>query len=167
MLLADPEGRVRLSMNDHIEARSGYASALAAALRDRKPVLTDLHTEAQNPTPHISVVAPLFAGNGQTRRSLGAIILVSDASRFLYPLIQSWPIPSKTEETLLVRRDGDDALFLNDLRYRPGTALKLRIPLSRTDIPAVMAVLGKEGLVESRDYNLSISFNTAKAMNGW
>ena len=152
VLLADPEGRIRLTMSGRMEAHSGYASALAVALRDRKPVLTDLHAEAQHPTPHISAVAPLFAGNGQTQRPLGAIILLSDASLFLYPLIQSWPIPSRTEETLLVRRDGNDALFLSDLRHQPDTALKLRIPLSRTDIPAVMAVLGKEGLVEGRDY---------------
>ncbi len=152
VLLLDSEGRVRLSMSGHMEAHSGYASALALALRDRKPVLTDLHAEAQHPTPHISAVAPLFAGNEHARRPLGAIVLVSDASRFLYPLIQSWPIPSKTEETLLVRRDGDDALFLNDLRHYPNAAMKLRIPLRRTDVPAVMAVLGKEGVVEGRDY---------------
>jgi two-component system, cell cycle sensor histidine kinase and response regulator CckA len=152
VLLADPGGRVRLSMSGRMEAHRGYASALAVALRDRKPVLTDLYAKTQHPTTLISAVAPLFARNGQTQRPLGAIILVSDASLFLYPLIQSWPIPSQTEETLLVRRDGNDVLFLNDLRHQPDTALKLRIPLSRTDVPAVMAVLGKEGFVESRDY---------------
>ncbi|MHB8091437.1 MAG: GAF domain-containing protein [Syntrophales bacterium] len=152
VLLVDHEGSVRLGMKGHPEAHVGYASALAEALLHRRPVLTDLHREAQNPTPHISVVAPLFTGKEQEGRPLGAVILVSEASRFLYPLIQSWPIPSKTEETLLVRRDGNDALFLNDLRNRPGTALQLRIPLSRTDMPEVMAIQGEKGLVESRDY---------------
>ncbi|MBE0556390.1 MAG: hypothetical protein IH628_04075, partial [Proteobacteria bacterium] len=112
VLLADAEGQVRLSMSGRMETRSGYAPALAAALHDRKPVLTDLHAEAQHPIPHISVVAPLFTGVGRSRKPLGAVILVSDASRFLYPLIQSWPEPSRTGETLLVRRDGNDAFFL-------------------------------------------------------
>ena len=98
------------------------------------------------------MVAPIFAGDGQATRPLGAIILVNDATQFLYPLIQSWPTPSKTAETLLIRRDGDTALFLNDLRHQPNAALKLRIPLSKTEVPAVMAVLGRKGFVEGRDY---------------
>ena len=152
VLLVDPEGRVRLSLSGLTEIHQAAAQALALALRDRKPMLTDLHAEAHVQTPHIGVVAPLFAGNGQTQQPLGAVVLVSDASQFLYPLIQSWPVPSQTAETLLVRRDGDDVLFLNDLRHQQDVAFKLRIPLSRTDVPAVMAVLGKEGVAEGKDY---------------
>ena len=98
------------------------------------------------------MVAPVFAGDGQAAQPLGAVVLTSDADQFLYPLIRSWPTPSETAETLLVRRDGDDALFLNDLRNQAGAALKLRIPLSRTDVPAVMAVLGQTGVFDGKDY---------------
>ncbi len=152
VLLVDPDGQVRLSLSGQTVVHSGYGAALAAALRERKPVFLDLHTEEQNPTPRISVIAPLFSGDEQAPKPVGAVILVCDASRFLYPAVQSWPTPTKTSETLLVRRDGDHVLFLNDLRHRPGTALKLRIPLSRTDVPAVMAVLGQEGVVTGKDY---------------
>ena len=31
--------------------------------------------------------------------------------RFLFPLLQAWPTPSTTAETLLVRRDGERVLF--------------------------------------------------------
>ncbi|OGN92917.1 MAG: hypothetical protein A2Z75_07370 [Chloroflexi bacterium RBG_13_50_10] len=41
---------------------------------------------------------------------------------------------------------------MNELRHQKDTALKLRIPLSQQDVPAVMAVLGKEGVVEGKDY---------------
>ena len=152
VLLADPDGRVRLSLSGQTEAPSGYASTFAAALRDRKPVFLDLYIEGQNPTPRISVIAPLFTGDEQTPKPVGAVILVCDASQFLYPVVESWPTPTKTTETMLIRRDGDDVLILNDLRHQPDTALKLRIPLSRTEAPAVMAVLGKEGVVRGKDY---------------
>jgi PAS domain S-box-containing protein len=152
VVMVDPQGEVLLSLSESSTPHSGYMEALAEALRKRKPVFTDLYTEAQHSAPSISVVAPLFAGGGQTAPPLGAIILINDAAQFLYPLIQSWPTPSKTAETLLVRRDGDSALFLNDLRHRPNAALKLRIPLSRTDVPAVMGVLGRKGFVEGHDY---------------
>ena len=152
ILVLDQNGRVRLSLSGRFRGIETETQALVAARRDGRPVLTDLHTEADDSSPHISVVVPVFAGDGQARRPLGAVILLTDARRFLYPLVQSWPTPSATAETLLVRRDGGDVLFLNDLRHRADTALTLRIPLSQTNVPAVMAVQGKEGIVEGLDY---------------
>ena len=159
ILLVDPLGQVHLSVKEKFHG-SGYVAALAQALGDRKPAFVDLHREGHGAAPHISVVAPIFAGSGQMEPLLGAIILINDATQFLYPLIQSWPTPSQTAETLLVRRDGDAVLFLNDLRHQRDTALRLRIPLTRTDVPAVMAVLGREGVVEGLDYRgvASIAF---------
>ncbi len=152
ILLVDPEGRVHLSMSGKLKMHEGYRVALASALRDGKPEFTDLHTGQQRLKPHISVVAPLFSRNGHNLSPLGAIILVSDASQFLYSLIQPWPTPSNSAETYLVTRNGNDVLFLNEPRHQPGASLKLRIPLSHTDVPAVMAVLGKQGVVMGKDY---------------
>ncbi len=153
ILLVDSDGQVRLSLSGwnaplHQEA----ASVLAAAWRDRQPMLTDLHAGPGDLPPHIDVIAPLFASNDLDGAIIGAVILQSDAQQYLYPRIQSWPVPSRSAETLLVRRDGDAALFLNDLRYQPDAALKLRIPLSQTDVPAVMAIQGRGGIVRGRDY---------------
>jgi len=152
VLVLDENGRVRLSLSGRTRVIETEAQALVAARRDDRPVLTDLHTEADGSRPHISVVVPVFSGDGTARRPLGAVILLTDARRFLYPLVQSWPTPSATAETLVIRRDGGDVLFLNELRHRADTALKLRIPLSQTDVPAVMAVQGKVGIVEGLDY---------------
>ncbi len=152
LLLADPHGKDRLSLSGSIQRHDRPALALTTALRESKPIFIDIHTETQESTPHISVAVPLFTATGQSRKPLGGVILVSNASQFLYPLVQSWPTPSKTAETLLVRREGDYALFLNDLRHQAGTALKLRIPLSRTDVPAVMAVMGQQGVFTGKDY---------------
>jgi PAS domain S-box-containing protein len=152
VLLVDPEGQVRLGLTENSDGHRADTASLTAALRDRKPVFIDLHISETDARPCLDVVAPLFAGNGQAQTPLGAIILVSDARKFLYPIIQSWPTPSETAETLLVRRDGDDVLFLNDVRHRPGTALEFRIPLSATEVIAVMAVLGREGVVQGNDY---------------
>ena len=50
-----------------------------------------------------------------------------------------------------MRRDGDDVLFLNQLRHRSDPALTLRIPLSHADVPAAQAALGQTGAVAGRD----------------
>jgi len=187
ILLVDAEGQGRLGLTEHSDLSDMHRPdrvALTAAVRDRKPVFVDLHICETHARPHLSVVAPFFAGNGQAQTPLGAVILTSAASEFLYPLLQSWPTPSETAETLLIRRDGDDVLFLNDLRHRPGVALKLRIPLTATEVPAVMAVLGREGIVQGKDYRgvevvsalqripdspwfMVAKIDTAEAFAGW
>jgi len=169
-LLLDPDRRVRLSLSGRDEIHPEELAALDGVERSHKPVLVDLHASATDATPHINVVVPLFVGGGaEPQRLAGIAIFVSDPRQFLYPLIQSWPTQSQSAETLLVRREGDDVLFLNELRHRSGTALKLRIPVSQEDLPASMAVLGKEGVVEGRDYRgvRVVAFVTAIPDSPW
>ncbi|MFA6317741.1 MAG: PAS domain S-box protein [Elusimicrobiota bacterium] len=98
---------------------------------------------------HLDVAAPVLGPEG---RPIASVLLRTAPGQYLYPLIQSWPAPSRTAETLLVRRDGDEALFLNRLRHRPDPELTLRVPLAEGDIPAVLGILGKKGLHEGLDY---------------
>lgn len=100
---------------------------------------------------YISILIPIFAEQDD-RRPLGVLVLRINPEAYLYPYINQWPIPSNTAETVLVRRDGEDVLFLNELRFKQDAALDLRYPLTRTDLPSVKAVLGKTGLVEGMDY---------------
>ncbi len=153
VLLVDAKARVRMSLRGHSGIlHEDAAQALAAAFREHRPVLTDLHLGPRDLPPHIDIIAPFFAASGKIVKPVGAIILQSDARKFLYPLVQSWPTPSPSAETLLVRRDGDSVLYLNELRHQKDTALKLRIPLSRQDLPAVRVVLGREGIFSGKDY---------------
>ena len=153
ILLADPQGRVRLSLAENKDAfNPAERSALAEVLRRRKPVHIDLHLCEGGSKVCFGVAAPLFPGGDRTRAPFGAVIMTGDAGQFLYPLIRSWPVQSESAETLLVRRDGDSVLYLNELRYKAGTALKFRVPLTKKEVPAVMAALGRKGIVEGNDY---------------
>jgi PAS domain S-box-containing protein len=153
VLLTDIHGQVLLSLSGILNSDHEIVSPIiAAAIGDRKSKLSDLHTCKLNPKPHIILVAPLFIGNGHTRSPIGTVLLVSEAQKFLNPILAMWPKPSLSAETLLVRRDGDNVLFLSDLRFRPGAALSLRIPLSRTEVLAVMAVLNTKGVLYGKDY---------------
>ena len=153
VLLVDADGQVRLRVGgSHAPIYRYTAQSLAEALRERRPVFTDIYAGTDELSPHISIIAPIFAKSGKTDEPVGAIILDTNVQEFLYRFIQSWPTLSRSAETLLVRRDGDSALFLNDLRFRKHTAPKLRIPLSRKDVAAVMAVRGRVGVVRGNDY---------------
>jgi PAS domain S-box-containing protein len=153
VLLADAKGHVRWSLSGTSARLHEAAEAdLSLALATRRPVLGDLHAGPGSLPPHLDVIAPVFAGDPARREPVGAIVLQSRAHRFLFPLITTWPTSSRSAETLLVRRDGDSVLYLNELRHRKGTALELRLPLSSTDVPSVMAVRGRRGVVEGTDY---------------
>ena len=153
VLLVDPYGKLCLDLRGQVRSLDKCVlDSLPSAFRDRRPEITDLHAGYDDLPPHIDVIAPFFALNRGESKPVGAVILQINAQQFLYPLIQLWPTPSLTAETLLVRRDGDAVLFLNELRHQTGSALKLAIPLSHKDVPAVMAALGKEGVVQGKDY---------------
>ncbi len=150
--LWDASGRILLSQSGRFLRQDGYRTALNEAVRLRRPVIADLHRDDINPSIHLSTVAPVFAGDSPDDPLLAVLLLIHNADRFLFPLLQNWPLPSESAESLLVRRDGDEVLFLNDLRHRPDSALSLRIPLSQSQVPAVMAVQGYVGAVEGLDY---------------
>jgi PAS domain S-box-containing protein len=152
ILLVDPEGEELLSLTGPLHQIGRYAAELARALQTQIPQFIDLHVNANVPTPHISTIAPLFLNTGPTPKPMGALILICDASQFLYPLLEFWPTTSNTAETLIVRKESDHIVFLNDLRHQPDTALKLRISLHRTDVPAVSAALGGQGVMLGNDY---------------
>lgn len=149
VLLVDTEYRILLSAEPEPHPISPPAQeAVKQALASRSSMLSDLY-RCPKGMVHVDAIGPILGAGGEP---VAVLVLRSNAETDLYPLIQSWPVPSKSAETLLVRKDGEDVLFLNDLRHRPNSALSLREPLTRQDLPATQAVLGKEGVFQGRDY---------------
>lgn len=148
--LADLDGRILITTgNPDFGLSEGAKQGIGEAARARNPLLaTDIYLCPDCGHPRLDVVAPVMFGDDL----VGAVVLGIDPQRYLYPMIQEWPGSSPSAETLLVRREGDSVLYLNELRHQAGTALTLRFPLSRTDLPAVQAVLGREGMFSGKDY---------------
>ncbi len=153
VLIADTSFRVRLSVSpgDSVLGDSGRED-IKTAMKDRVIVFTDLHKSKEIPYIHFDIIIPLLESDGKKQLTVGVAVLRIDPGKVLFPLIQSWPTISKTSETLIVRKDGDSVLFLNDLRFRQRTALKLKFPLSYQSLLASKAVNGVEGVLEGMDY---------------
>ncbi len=153
ILLTDADGNLLLSLTDSVHRLCDTTlTQVAVAIDEHKAIMTDFHYAVDSNSPHLDVIAPLFAWEKDSPQTIGAVVFCIEPSRYLYPLLESSPMPSETAETLLVERDGDQVLFLNELRHQKDTALELRIPLSQQDVPAVMAAMGTEGVVEGKDY---------------
>jgi PAS domain S-box-containing protein len=114
--------------------------------------LTDLYLKEAN-TIKIDLVVPISTKKG-SNKLFAFVIIKIDPFTDLYPLIQSWPTLSKTSETLIVEKSdgGDSVLFLSELKFKQNSALNFKISINDTAVPAVKAVLGREGIYEAVDY---------------
>ncbi|MFZ2170954.1 MAG: EAL domain-containing protein [Methylococcaceae bacterium] len=150
--LLDAKGVNRMSVPNTAEpAAAILAERTVASLRLGQVTLQDFYRDEHDQRVYLALIVPIL-DTQDGNRPLGAIVLRIDPSIVLYPLIKRWPAPSTSAETLLVRRDGNDVLFLNDLRFRANAALALRMPLTNTELPAAKAVLGQRGIVDGVDY---------------
>jgi PAS domain S-box-containing protein len=150
VVLAGTDGRLLHTLDPRLTELDANAKQLVAqAVSSREAAFGDFFRCPDCKQVHLDVAASILDADN---RPAAVLILRSDPEDYLYPLIQSWPTPSRSAETLLVRKDGDDLLFLNGLRHSAAPALTLRIPMSQADLPAAQAVLGKIGEFEGQDY---------------
>jgi hypothetical protein len=152
VLLLDAQGATRLSSPAGLPAvAASVAKSASDALRSGQVTIQDFYRSEQDQRIHLGVLVPIL-DEEDARRPLGVLFLRSDPETWLYPFIKRWPTASLTAETLLVRREGDEAVFLNELRFQTNTALNLRAPVNRVTLPAAQAALGREGFMEGIDY---------------
>ena len=111
----------------------------------------DFYRNDEDHRIHLKVLVPILDSHS-SNRLVAVLVLRISPEEYLFPLIKKWPTPSRTSETLIIRKDGSDALFLNDPKFHSDAVLNLRIPLAGNDAPAVKAALGQTGIVEGLDY---------------
>jgi PAS domain S-box-containing protein len=150
IFLVSLQGEILLSFNSKEEIFSTVTSSIIReAIKRQQITFTDFYYCPTHKKIHYDIIAPVI---DDKNISIAALLFRIDPDDYLYPFIQTWPTPSKTAETLLLRKDGDSILFLNELRHWKNTALKLRIPLTKKEVPAVQAALGYKGIWEGIDY---------------
>lgn len=151
--LLDTLLRVRISTSgaDPL-ADDSIRAELNSVIRYHKIIMTDLHKGGTRHAIRMDLLVPLLDPLGKEQKTIALVILCIDPDKILFPLVQSWPTPSKSSETLILRREGDSVQYLNELRHRKNTALNLKFPLSKVNLLATKAVNGFEGVTEGIDY---------------
>jgi len=153
VLLVDAALKVRLSLSSEDTVPGDFiGKELADVLKNHRIIMTDLHKSESVRYVHIDILIPLVDPESKSQSLSGILILRIDPSILLFPLIQSWPTPSKSSETLIVRKEGDSILYLNELRYMRNTSLKLKAPLSNKNLLGAKAISGFKGVTEGMDY---------------
>lgn len=132
-------------------------SFINETLKSGKVTVSDLHKSlVKNDYVNMDIFIPIIPKTvevGFHPNPIALLMFEIDPVHFLFPTIQSWPSYSRTGETLLVRAEGKEVVFLNELRHKRSIPLNLRFPIETyKNLPEAMAVTGKEGIIEGIDY---------------
>jgi len=172
VILFDHHGKILLSAPANAPKVEPCVAELAMnAMRTQKIVFHDLHRSLPGKPVHMAILIPVrskqIRETTSPNQADGVLTFMIDPNRFFYPLVKNWPVPSRTSESFLVRREGHEVVYLNDLRHRPNTALNLRFPLDvNARLTSVRAVLGQEGMVEGVDYRGIPVLSALSRING-
>jgi len=127
-------------------------AALDRALAGTEVVFGDFERRSDGHYP-IDLLVPIRPpGSTLLNPPIGVIVLRLDPTRVLFSLVQNWPLDSATAESLLVRREGKEVVFLNTLRHRSDPPLSLRRPVHEPNLLAAKAARGELGVFEGVDY---------------
>lgn len=152
IFLLDTSGAVRMTTPiAPIPLSAAVSQRVPEVLQSGQIVFQDFNWNEHDRRVYLATLVPLYdPQDGQ--RPLGVLVFRIDPEVYLYPFIKTWPIPTKTAETLLVRREGDEVVFLNELKFKKDAALNLRLPIERTELVSVKAALELRGVHEGLDY---------------
>ena len=147
VVLASPDGKALLREPADMTHPIGTTAeaAIAEAVRTGRTQSTELYV-AEDGDPRLEWVAPLLP-EGRHGAAIAAVLLHGDPDAYLYPLLDEWPVPTRSGESVLVERRGDEVLYLSDIEGREDAALRVALPLTQTELPAVQAVLGAHGII--------------------
>jgi PAS domain S-box-containing protein len=150
-LLVNPDGKVIMNTNPSEPLTETEKGIIAQSIQKKDISISDLFWYNEK-TICILIVVPLYLEVKNHELFSGVALLKINPEKYLFPLIQSWPTPSLTGETMIYRREGDSVLVLNEPRHYKNGALRLRKPMTDTFLPAIRAAMGNRGIIEGVDY---------------
>ena len=150
VLLLDRQGKPVLSAGQRFGGEEHLRRITGEMLQADDVVLRDFHRDSPSGPVHLGLNVALRLAPDEA--PFGVLTTGIDPETYLYPLLESWPAASTSGETVLVRRDGNEAVFLSRLRGRNDSSVNFRVPMSRWEIAVVQAAEGHEGNIEALDY---------------
>ncbi len=136
-----PAGTVELDLTSR--------DLIKKAATSREIEVSDLHLDPDG-QPSMEIVVPVVALAKGDR--CPCVLMRIDPTTELYPLIQSWPVHAHTYECALVRREGEQVVYLNELRLTEIVPLMFRRPLAMNVVPTSRQLEAGRGMAYGEDY---------------
>ncbi|MGB9664077.1 MAG: PAS domain-containing hybrid sensor histidine kinase/response regulator [Ignavibacteria bacterium] len=80
------------------------------------------------------------------------LILISDARKNIFPLINTFASQRSTLETILLAEENGEMIYLNDLRFLFSSEITLKAKTGADEIPGKKMSVSKKGIIEGVDY---------------
>lgn len=151
--LVDAQGYPLLSTHEPPEINAVEYRAAAEVMRTGTVVISDFHLSVNKDKsePEIDILAPVYASQNDAT-PVAVLVFDIDPETSLHALIESWPVPSRSAETLLVGRDENRVRYLTDLRHQKDAQFNLHLPLDQPDLVEAMGLAGQQGVATGVDY---------------
>jgi signal transduction histidine kinase len=115
-------------------------------------VFEDFFREKIDKKVYLSLLVGIFDIKNKNQ-PLGVLIARVDPESYLYPMLNRWPVPRETTESFLLKRIGDDVVFVNKCKHNIHTALEFKFNIEKTkDLPTTKAVTGYTGIYKGIDF---------------
>ena len=163
--LLDPQGKqLCCSAKAPLAVAPQLQAAAQSATAERKVLRVAPYRDAAG-NVLLDFVVPLTSIPGP----VPLVVLHINLADWLFPILQIWPIPNTSGETLLFRRDGDQVFYLNYLQHQKDSAAKLHAPISTEKLLTARALRGEvslDRLVEGVDYRGIPTIGVVSAISG-
>ncbi|HOA04588.1 MAG TPA: PAS domain S-box protein [Candidatus Fermentibacter daniensis] len=154
IMLVDSSGTVLLSGSDPPLFPDGLPGEWLRSIEDTlEAPLVDMYVQPGDSAPHVSVVAPLPDESGRMRVPFACLILISDASAFLEPILSPGPSIDEAVEVVLIEVHDDDARFLSPPERSGLDACDIRIPSYGSGQVEAQAASGARGTLSGTAYH--------------
>lgn len=137
---------------DEPKPLSSYAMSEAVrSIKEKRILFSDLYRNDVTHSIDLDIFIPVMAADARGTNAVGVLVLKINPNKFLYPFMQSNPALSTSCETYLIKKDGDNVLFLNELKYENNSAMTYFLHPGSKQCET-MAINGVRGIVEGKDY---------------
>lgn len=166
VILASTDGRLIGSSSGQITELDDFEKkSIEVALNQGQAVTSDLF-KCRHDGEEMIFISFIAALRDDENKPIAALITRIDPAQFLYPLIESWPVPSQTAESYIFRLENDSVLYLNNLKSNPNAALSQKVSLTQTNLSTVKAFSGVYGVVSGKDYRNADVVAYVEKING-
>lgn len=163
--LLDTQGRERIVAGESAQFGSELSGLLRQAANQPDTLFVDLRRAGKDVAPRMHFIAPIRDEENKWE-ILGYLVFNIDPGAGFFAMTQNWPNPGSTTETLLVRREGDEVVFITPTRLEVHRPLELRLPIQRMELPSAKALLAGPGIFEGKDYRGVEVLSASRAIAG-
>ncbi len=114
-------------------------------------IIKKKHPIYQYPIPVCEITIGLFTNQNEPKPS-HYLILVTDARKNIYPLINTFSNYRNSLETMLLASEQNELIYLNDLKFLFNSSIELKAKSDAGDIPGKKLNVSKKGVAEGYDY---------------